>query len=216
MSSEILRHLHERAARDLDFRRRLETAPCSVLDAYALTEEERREIILPNFSWWIDGKIAASARPRTADAFALLRASGIRALLSVTVDPLPGTILRQFGLRAQHYSVDDAPSLDQINQALTTVDRWLSADIPLLIHCDAGKGRTGTVLACYLVAHGFDSQAAIDRVRARRPGSIELTEQEDIIAEYARAVGLLSERSRNGNRHGPGTPYVCTDRPDML
>lgn len=187
-----------------------------MLDAYALTEEERREIILPNFSWWIDGKIAASARPRTADAFALLWESGIRALLSVTVDPLPGMILRQFGLRAQHYSVDDAPTLDQINQALATIDRSLSADIPLLIHCDAGKGRTGTILACYLVTRGSDSQAAIDHVRARRPGSIELTEQEDIIAEYARTVELMSERSRNGDRHGPGTPYVCTDGPDVL
>jgi atypical dual specificity phosphatase len=47
-------------------------------------------------------------------------------------------------------------------------------------------GRTGVVLACYLVAKGQTPQNAIARVRRLRPGSIETDEQEQSVIEFAR------------------------------
>jgi atypical dual specificity phosphatase len=54
------------------------------------------------------------------------------------------------------------------------------------VHCTAGKGRTGTVLAAYLVTTGLSAHAAIDRVRHLRPGSVETPDQEEAVEEFAR------------------------------
>lgn len=187
MSIETIRYLRERAARDPAFQHQLETAPLAALQDYDLTDDERRELVLPNFSWFVEGTLAGCSRPRTSDAFATLKALGVRALVSVTVGPLPVDVLAAADLPAEHYSVEDAPTIMQVEQAIASIDRFIARGQPVAVHCDAGRGRTGCILACYLVAQGMAAAEAIAAVRARRPGSIELPAQEEIVAEYAQA-----------------------------
>ena len=53
------------------------------------------------------------------------------------------------------------------------------------IHCFMGKGRTGTILACYLIeTEGLSAADAIIETRRRRKGSIETEEQEQTIRDY--------------------------------
>ena len=56
---------------------------------------------------------------------------------------------------------------------------------PVLIHCRAEWGRTGTILAIYLMEF-YDKTAreAIQEVRNLRPWSIETTEQEMAVLNY--------------------------------
>jgi atypical dual specificity phosphatase len=56
------------------------------------------------------------------------------------------------------------------------------------VHCAAGLGRTGTVLAAYLVARGEEPRAALARVRDLRPGSVETADQERAVEAYARRL----------------------------
>jgi protein-tyrosine phosphatase len=49
-----------------------------------------------------------------------------------------------------------------------------------------GQGRTGTVLAAYLIRAGTDVGAAVAEVRAVCPGAIGSAAQEQALAEYAR------------------------------
>jgi atypical dual specificity phosphatase len=61
------------------------------------------------------------------------------------------------------------------------------------VHCGGGLGRTGTLLACYLVsAEGLPADAAIARVRAARPGSVETEDQEQAVRRYAERLNGLS------------------------
>jgi len=55
----------------------------------------------------------------------------------------------------------------------------LSAGENILVHCRGGLGRAGMVSARLLVESGVEPEAAIERVRAARPGAIETPRQEE-------------------------------------
>ena len=191
MGSEAFRRLLDHARQDRVFRQQLIDEPLAAMAGYALTAEERLQILVPNFGWLIEGRLAGASRPRTADALAALRAAGVGALVSLSEAPVPGDLLTQLDLPAVHLPVADftAPSLTQIEGAVAGIDGFLDTGRAVAVHCGAGLGRTGTVLACYLVRHGRGAGEAIAAVRARRPGSIETPEQEAVVAAYERHLG---------------------------
>ena len=55
----------------------------------------------------------------------------------------------------------------------------------IVIHCKAGLGRTGMVTACCLVALGYSPNDATKTVRKTRQYTIETTEQEEFIFQFA-------------------------------
>ncbi len=64
-----------------------------------------------------------------------------------------------------------------------------------MVTCAAGIGRTGTILASYLVNTGYDADEAIAYIRQLRPGSIQTDGQEEAVRQYAEYV-----KERNANR----------------
>lgn len=141
---------------------------------------------LPNFSWLIPGELAGMARPRSAADLAALRAHGARALISLTREAPPSEWLAAAGLDGLHVPIVDftAPTLDQIRTIIAAIDDYRAAGSPVVVHCAGGKGRTGTILACALIARGMAAPEALATVRAARPPSVETAEQEAVIAAY--------------------------------
>lgn len=148
--------------------------------------EEKYRYIIPHFSWLIENRLAGVSYPRSEDALALLKKLGVKALLSVHEEPLPSDLLTKYDLQAAQIAVADftAPTIDQIEQAIAMIDGFLARDLPVAVHCGAGLGRTGTILACYLVSQGYGAKEAINEVHEQRPGSIETFNQQAAVYAY--------------------------------
>jgi len=79
------------------------------------------------------------------------------------------------------YSIPDNVFEAQWQETLITLRNALANNGRVFVHCRGGLGRTGLVVARLLIEYGWSPSAAIQCVRAVRPGSIETTEQEHYV-----------------------------------
>jgi len=147
-----------------------------------------------NFSFVIEGVLAGMERPgtfaRLREDLEFLKDQKISAIVSLTETPLERCFVEEFGFRYLHLPVPDftPPSIKQIDAFVEFVKKAEAEKLASVAHCGAGMGRTGTMLACALVARGCSADEAIDRVRELRPHSIETMDQEESIIDYADLV----------------------------
>jgi atypical dual specificity phosphatase len=148
---------------------------------------------MQRFYWIIDNLLAGCSRPGAGRDgnidrdLSALQGYGIGALLTLTETSLPWGALERHGISGLHLPVDDfhAPTTTQMLEALAFLDDARAAGTPVAVHCLAGQGRTGTVLAAYLIRGGLTSEEAIAEVRSICPGAIEATPQTIALAGWA-------------------------------
>jgi atypical dual specificity phosphatase len=140
------------------------------------------------FSWIDKPLLAALAAPESAEDLDWLRQQGIDVLLSLTEDPPRRDWVNDAGLLLVHEAIEDmeAPTQEQLDRCISVILRANANSMGVAVHCGAGLGRTGVVLAAYLVHKGLTARDALARVRKLRPGSIETSEQADAVVEFAR------------------------------
>lgn len=142
------------------------------------------------FSWVDRPHLAALSRPQSGDDLHWLRRNGIDVLVSLTESPLPRQWVNEAGILAVSVPVPDMepPSDRQLDHILSTIRKANASGMGVAVHCAAGLGRTGTVLAAYFVTTGMLARDAIVKVRDLRPGSVETAEQERAVERYARRI----------------------------
>jgi atypical dual specificity phosphatase len=140
------------------------------------------------FTWIEKPLLAALAHPEGLEELEWLRGQGIELLMSLTEDPPRRDWADGAGLLVFHSPMIDmeAPPLEQLEKCVSAILRAHERNMGVAVHCGAGLGRTGLVLACYFVDKGLSAANAIARVRRLRPGSIETEDQEQAVADFAR------------------------------
>jgi pantoate--beta-alanine ligase len=138
---------------------------------------------------WIEEGLLACPYPAGEDGLGRLAEAGVSVVVNLDERAHDPVSLARFGLREVHLPVKDftAPSRDQLEQGVAVISQALMGGERVAVHCGAGLGRTGTLLACYLVSQGSPAQEAMARVRSLRPGSVETAEQERAVHDYATA-----------------------------
>jgi len=94
-------------------------------------------------------------------------------------------------LEDYHEQVPDycPPSQAQLDRLLLYIDnKKINEGKRVAVSYRAGVGRTGTVLACYLVSKGLDWDSALAEVRRNRPGSVKTLQQENAVKRYAQRL----------------------------
>ena len=161
---------------------------------------------LPRFFRWIVpfflSVMSTPRHERDIDALASVHL-GIRHVVTLTEeDPLPEEWFLNKNITHTHLPIANyyPPSVEQVDLFFRLVND--PTKTPLLVHCGGGKGRAGTMIACYLAVYGFQSPLAqgnwtqpamsatdvVEKLRQLRPGSIETEQQERFIHTFVSTV----------------------------
>ena len=146
-----------------------------------------------NFSWILEGSLAGAQGPTNRRDLIFFKTQDITAVLRMEEQTISGEALEMADL---YEPVPDstAPRIDQLDRMVRFIEDQIETwEHPVVVTCQAGVGRTGTVLASYLVYVGYKAEAAIKLVRELRPGSIETPVQEEAIHSF---FDYLKERER--------------------
>lgn len=164
--------------------------------------------------WLIEGVLAGRPGPVQAPwDLDRLRAAGIQVIVSLNTEPNPDEVPAA-GLR--HHSLPMPPILPltdslqdmllgRLEEVLATVQAEVSAGQPTLVHCHAGKDRTGLTLTAYLVRyHGLDVEQAISQVRAVRPNAMSAPGYEGTARRFAAGEEEKAQLDVRSEEHPPG------------
>ncbi len=141
----------------------------------------------PNFGWLWPRKLAGSGII-TESSLPWIISHGISTIVSLErIDDACRAILEEENLQHLDVRVPDfgAPSIEDLDKVTQFMECEIRRGRIVLVHCAAGKGRTGTVLAAYLMRTGRTFEEAVNEVRRKRPGSIQSYEQEEVLRKYS-------------------------------
>lgn len=118
--------------------------------------------------------------------FLQLKERGIKALVNLREEAEESAFFaRQAGLQYLYLPVVDwqLPTFEQIDEFL----EYLTHTNPVLVHCAAGVGRTGTFVSCYRIAKGMDVNTALQLTNDETPlpGVTMNQIQVDFVREFA-------------------------------
>ena len=142
-----------------------------------------------NFSWLIENKLAGSAIPTSNDEVQWVIEQGVKSIVTIREDPLDDDWVKD--VNYLHVSSNDmgVPEFVDLTYAVDFIHRRITNNEPVMVHCLAGMGRTGTLLACYLVKYQkMSADEAIQKVREESPGSIQSFPQEEMIFQFAKSL----------------------------
>lgn len=152
------------------------------------------------FRWIIPDGLAGMQKPGllvdTAIDLEGLRHLAIKVLVTLTEAPFATSELEPYGIQSLHFPIVDmsVPSFSEAEEACGQISGLIDEAQPVVLHCKAGLGRTGLMLACVLVYRGECAMKAIERVRLVNPYYIQTEEQFDFVGRFAEHLKRKDDR----------------------
>ena len=154
---------------------------------------------MEKFIWWLEpGRVAGMMMPWLAperrlagnaaldefdDELQQLHNLGVCSVVSLLNIKSDQSVYESAGFHFFCSPIKDfgAPTIEQMHELCDFID---TAPGAVAVHCEGGLGRTGTVLAGWLIRNGADPEEAIARVREAEPGAIESNAQINFICRF--------------------------------
>jgi atypical dual specificity phosphatase len=134
--------------------------------------------------WVIENVLAHSEYPHREDLDILYK-KGIRAIVSLEDRPDTHIVIEKGFEYLEEYIEDyiGTPTIDQLTKINEFIDLMIIEKKPVLVHCFVG-GRSGTVLAAYLIYKGKRFNDALSEVREKVPCAADIPIYEKALKEY--------------------------------
>ncbi|MCA9717988.1 MAG: dual specificity protein phosphatase family protein [Myxococcales bacterium] len=137
--------------------------------------------------------LAGSGRPgllrELEEDLEFIRESGFRMIVTLTQRALPEECDVE-GIELVHFPIADMgiPMPRKLAPVCARILDSMARERPVLVHCRAGLGRTGVVLACCLVEEGERAVDAVRHLRTINRYYIQNALQERFVEHYERFV----------------------------
>ena len=142
-----------------------------------------------NFSWIIEEKLAGSAIPTSKEEIDWIKQEGVKSIVTIREEPLEDEWIKDVNYLHVHSNDMGIPEFSDLVNSVDFIHQRITNDEPVMVHCLAGLGRTGTILACYLIKYeDMTADDAIGKIRRERHGSIQSFSQEEIIFRFEKFV----------------------------
>jgi atypical dual specificity phosphatase len=147
-----------------------------------------------NFSWLVPGEVAGHRAPESVDDLDYLKSKGVTVLVRMIEQHKAKVTMSQVvnhGFIDVHEPVIDfePPSQIQIDKMIESIKQYVAKGRLVGVSCHAGKGRTGTILACYLVSKCLTAEQALAELKKRRGVGPDTPSQEEAVRTYAKRLG---------------------------
>lgn len=135
------------------------------------------------FLWLKPGELAGTPLPGVFHDIEfdmkLLNKVGVTTLMTLTSRPLDEQVLAAFSVKSIWEPIKDmgAPDMEQAVRICRRIDDEIDQGEVVAVHCRAGLGRTGTMLAAHLIWHGADALDALETVRGVEPRWVQSEQQ---------------------------------------
>ena len=118
-----------------------------------------------------------------------LKQEGIKSIISLTRSSLELELIKFANIEnILHLPIyfSGIPQKNQIINMLDFIDKERDKENPVLVHCDEGYNRTGTIIAIYLIVNeNFSLEEALKHIRFIRSGAIS-EHQENFLKDFAK------------------------------
>ena len=142
-----------------------------------------------NFSWIIEEKLAGSAIPTSKEEIDWIKQEGVKSIVTIREEPLEDEWIKDINYLHVHSNDMGIPEFSDLVNSVDFIHQRITNEEPVMVHCLAGLGRTGTILACYLIKYeNMSADDAIEKVGRERHGSIQSFSQEEIIFRFEKFV----------------------------
>jgi len=151
---------------------------------------------------WITPDLAVGYAPRSQEALSVIRDRGIGAIVNLCAECYDLHELEKkagFDVRYVPVHDEDAPSMKELEKTLAWITENIKAGKKVLVHCRFGIGRTGTVVAAYLMSEGLSFKAALGKM-AHTPSTPMSRQQFRLLKEYSAALGLRKAPVREAEK----------------
>ena len=123
------------------------------------------------------------------DDLPVLYREGVRTFVCLLNSPNDTAVFQTAGFDFRCLPITDGqpPTLEQANEFLVFVEQARWRNRPVVVYCEAGLGRTGTMLATYLIHTGKSAHDAVAAVRAVEPAAIETRAQMTFLEQFGKS-----------------------------